>query len=201
MGWQDSYFVVLYPKVVANTESVQIGHPRGGREEEKMPHYRITTISSHSLPGTLSKLHWFCRAAELSQDSPTNNFNHISQPTSLSSQRPQLSLVWNSRPCSVLLNINNLHYFIPRLHCQITLVMLRAALSKPQSGLLGRACRCSRSISTGQGARLVRGRPDVALASGRNSMAVVAQACRRSYAMAAEDTNKGVVRQRLPSRR
>ena len=71
--------------------------------------------------------------------------------------------------------------------------MLRAAVSRPRSGLLGRACRCGRNLSTTDSPRLARKRPNAALISGRKQMAPVAQASRRSYAMVAEDTNKGVV--------
>ncbi len=46
---------------------------------------------------------------------------------------------------------------------------------------------------TAGGSKLARRRPDVALMAGRKPMAIVAQASRRNYAMAAEDANKGVV--------
>lgn len=48
-------------------------------------------------------------------------------------------------------------------------------------------------MSTASQSRLARQKPNVTLRSGKKSMAVGAHKSQRSYAMAAEDTSKGVV--------
>jgi hypothetical protein len=73
--------------------------------------------------------------------------------------------------------------------------MLRTSLRSSGGQLLRGACKSARSLSTAAGPRSLNAASrENALSSGRTPNALAAQASqRRTYAMAAEESNKGVV--------
>ncbi len=103
---------------------------------------------------------------------------------------PRISLVASQIPSAFPFLILPL---FPISFSVTSLVMLRATVSRPSSGQLGRMYRHSRTMSTAVSSVLLRGRSNFAPRSNRKLPAVIASTSHRGYAMAVEDTNKGVV--------
>jgi hypothetical protein len=153
-------------------------------------------VKWHISPSVFSNFHWFCRAAELCSGTATYISTQITYPVhNCTFTYLRLAINTQSIPSGRLLPSLSPapHHLPPLFPFESPHAMLRASVRRPCNGLLARTCSRSRKISAAAGSRLARESSEAGLRSGSKPTVVVPHASRRSYAMAAEDTNKGVV--------